>query len=667
MTTMKPLSIVFGLERNIQDSKRRRWLFLYHKLKTNSVRCLSPKFRKPKSGPLLNKFPAVKIKIKSKEEFICGVGDYVHLRAGEEDGGVPFIGRIMDFWEDPKTFFKYGTVQWLYRPADIPSNISKGRKFDKNEVMYAGEHLDRIDVVSILDTFRIEFTVVLPNGDRRVHKSDLYDVADSGKPVLYHCEKFYVLNSKLTPITEELYEQIESAPMMEEDPYFKETKQATNSVAITKAGSVTSNTTKSLREGKSRSVESSASSIHSSSSVSDTDDADYDSDEAPGRRKKRTNSKTKRTGESVRRNPRPSRKQQRTTLEDVVGDEVTTNKKKKSSNIAAPLSSKLRRPKVVDEPEFALKAEKDQVTSSITNNNMDIFATTTNSALMHSQVSFIDLDEKLWDLYQEARNIIGSDDALEIIGFLKLEMLIDNQNQLSNQQICPPAYLLNKMIAFNDEPVLQKARKLLNLTSLSSSQLKASHNTKALQRSFSELERYRPGVIFGKLGQSNSPQWLFPATKTYPPIFGSVLGLDGFRTCKMSYRKQQMWVPINCEGTISIAAAQGFSRLVSPNFSYALIRTGQLQFEVAPSPEETHEQYIIKTPTGKTHSLTVPGTEKTLLRFIKVLVNHLENIPISQQRFLAADKHYLGEEQDDDRTLFQLSLKPYAKLSLVIV
>jgi len=218
--------------------------------------------------------------------------------------------------------------------------------------------------------------------------------------------------------------------------------------------------------------------------------------------------------------------------------------------------------------------------------------------------------------------------------------------------------------------VIRKVRQLLALKPNEISHSTSSSVVFGVRRSFEELEKCRPGTIFSLLGQGTtttnsegSHTWLFPS-KVSTPIFGSVLGLDGFRTCKMMYQKQEIRVPIDREGSVAQAAVRGFSRLVTPSYSFTLIRTGDFHFDVAPSPDETCEQVFVKSKNGKLISLHVP-LKKALLRFIKVLIGEREALSFAQQRFIVADKH-IGDEADDDLPLTQCNIKAASTMHLIV-
>jgi hypothetical protein len=289
-----------------------------------------------------------------------------------------------------------------------------------------------------------------------------------------------------------------------------------------------------------------------------------------------------------------------------------------------------------------------------------------------------DVDERMWGFFQEARSIIGVDEALEVLGYLKLEYLIGNEFRTSLDQICPPSFILGNMNKPNMPPLLTRVRQYLDLNSL-----KIFTNPAGMRRAFAELEKSRPGTIFGLLGhfQSDSSSstfrgaWLFPS-KVSSPIFGAVLGVDGFRTFKMTYRKQTMFVPIAPErdGSVTDAAIQGFSRLVSPSFGFSLIRTGDCQFEVAASPDEECDQIFVKTVNGRIISLSVP-VDKARIGFVKVLVCAYEGYLPHQQRFIISDnKQHVGgadtaanaEEDNDNVLLTDCQIKPFSTMHLVL-
>src|ERR1700749_534766 len=91
----------------------------------------------------VKKYKAVKVTLHSKS-FVCGVGDFVHLRA---QGGARYVARILDLFADSKGE-KCSTMRWLYRANDVQV---QGLKAGSKEIFYAHEHLDKSYVSSILE------------------------------------------------------------------------------------------------------------------------------------------------------------------------------------------------------------------------------------------------------------------------------------------------------------------------------------------------------------------------------------------------------------------------------------------------------------------------------------------------------------------------------------
>jgi hypothetical protein len=154
------------------------------------------------------------------KELFVGVGDFVHLRSPEK--GLPYIARVTDFWEDPRTSFKMMTVQWCYRGSDLPQDCgdSNQEMIDENEIFFT-TFFDDNEVGTILSTVRISFVSGKPSSKtRRWFSSLLMDDVDetygwgdellndgptsSEKQCNYLCSRKYSLKrNRLVPLTEE--------------------------------------------------------------------------------------------------------------------------------------------------------------------------------------------------------------------------------------------------------------------------------------------------------------------------------------------------------------------------------------------------------------------------------------------------------------------------------
>jgi len=607
----------------------------------------------------------------------------VHLRTGEEYGE-PFVARIVDLFEDSEGE-SLGTVQWLYRPNDLPQGTlptSSSRSSGSGtveEIIYAAEHLDKISVATVIETFKIEFLVVGADGTVQKHKSDLYadkESTDSSRPCLYRCSQVFDLRNSVYPITEALYKIIQkNMSITFEEASGKRSKGGVekSSTRGSSVGDEDGNRELTSSEEEEDDEESSVGSSRMTRgarrfprakkrkqqprrSTRGEREADDDLVELSASSKRAKAVKAKSSGRDERMLSSSEEEEEEGDEDDEI--QVVDKSKKKRGR---PLKKR-----VVDDADFI--AEQEAALAAATSSPALASPMVATRSTPKPRVPIVDLDEKLWGIFQQLRNEIGSDDALEILGYLKLEMLVDNTSRVPGHQIAPPAYLQSKMSAGTIRPFVTKAKSILGIQMPASVSSNSSvPHSGGVRRAFEELEKCRPGVIFSQLGFGmQSGRWLFPETRQASPVFGVLLGLDGFMTCKMMYQKQVLHVPIEREGSVAQAALRGFSRLVTSNYAFTLIRTGDFVFEVAPSPDEASEQIFIKTPRngGRTLCVSVPA-KKALVRFLKVLVREHEGLSLSQQRFRIGDNQF-GAEVDDDLPLIQCGVKASSTLQLIV-
>ena len=312
-----------------------------------------------------------------------------------------------------------------------------------------------------------------------------------------------------------------------------------------------------------------------------------------------------------------------------------------------------------DGPQVPKPANTNTFTTTVTSSSTTNTSPEPTSSVSLNIVTNEFENERLWTLFQEARQIIGSETALEVLGYLKLEIMIKNQARPVAERISPPSFILKALLKPEFKQIINKVCQIFEVNAIS---IQETPHPLALRRAFMELEKTRPGVIFDLLGNElTDSNWLFPH-KLQTAIFGSVLGIDGFSSAKVIYQKQIMIVPIDREGTINEAISRGFRKLVSSSYKFNLVHVGDFEFLVAPVPGETSEQIFVKTITGKTIALTVP-VSKARLAFVKCLMSQHEGVSPRQMKFTNSSGVTLD---DDEIQLTQLNIKDFSVIHLAL-
>lgn len=597
------------------------------------------------------------------QHHVFGVGDVAHSESLDPD--VKYTGRIIALYETGKGDMK-AKLQWLYDPRDVLEKknhlalVGEHEMFLSNDVYYVSVNTliepVRVKITYVSDDMYIPKTFVTglyvdkksPLAEELLRKRAawVYEVKRMYNPVEKMLDKLTleIINNMEPPFVKLVESYIQDTPLKAENQQPKET-----------AGKKASKRLLSQMTDEEESMEDDTSEIP-------------EPDEEKFAKKPRIVIVEKKGNQSSLR--KASANALTTTLpatNTITTATTTTVIAPVSTTTAMPTTRKQSNDSDFEESEHEEAQEGALEKSDHRHHHEEEEANV--AAVAHVEKKLekakarksLSRNESLWRFFQILKFQINADIALELIGFLVLCSKLWSAGV--NPQIALPPLIANRArdIAKVSNPFFNAICDELNLKNTDALTSIMSTNMAWLERTFSELERMRPGTIFRVLGQSIDPaNWCFPTRNV--PIFGSLLGFDGFQACKISYMKQPMMVPISKEFEDPMGAAvAGFAKLVSSEFSFNLIRVGDMEYEVAPSPDETGEQIFITSITGKTFEVQIP-IEKALISFVKCLIQDQCAIPVQKMQFFIM----AGSNLDSNTlTLAQMHVTPSSSLNLV--
>ncbi|KAJ7517544.1 hypothetical protein O6H91_21G028600 [Diphasiastrum complanatum] len=121
--------------------------------------------------------------------------DYVYLNSGDDDA--PFIGKIMRLWEVKEKKLKKVRVRWLYRPSDIPEEITNvDRSPGNKEVFLSCGEKDGVENVNDLAVVCGKCKILCTAADERNEQPSESQLAEAHH---FFCRSFNVDEQELYP------------------------------------------------------------------------------------------------------------------------------------------------------------------------------------------------------------------------------------------------------------------------------------------------------------------------------------------------------------------------------------------------------------------------------------------------------------------------------------
>lgn len=646
-------------------------------------------------------FEAVRIKHGNKPGFIVGAGDFVALKSGSRHEE-PYVGRVIDLYEKSKGRC-CATVQWMYRPKDIVEG--KPADVERNEIFYALRHIDEVYVDTILKPLRIEFQITETTmGQFTKVNNHLYaDEHEGASPLLSSpsmiCSRLYNLVSRVVPLTRAKLKELEQGL-----PYALYTL-GTSSAQPGNITSLKSNTkpdelrsdmpvivseTKHTPRPRQRLIESDDESL--------AEKMDDGSQGLLHQVKKIKVEKAQRKSAPKLDDTRSASLPRESVEEGSEGDDAFTLSKIGAAGPLKTTASRLIREASKNSNKKSTKEDSASVSEisskgaasplnppakAAPSENGAYFtpkSATRTTFLKPATNNTIGKDGEIWKVIHDCQqdlvvdtntnspNVrpatrIGLNELIEMAGYMKLESMVANDTRASNQLLEPPMTLQS----YFHNPILNTfVSRIRSILGLKARQIGT--NSNGISLAFLELERVKPGVIFDHLGRSTESdgvldaRWLFPREIKYP-IFGTLLGLFGFRSVKIQFLRQPMILTIEIDGSsLESMISRGFSRLVSNSFRYALVKLDDGEYGIAPAPDEIIQQIFLQLRNGLAIALQVPLT-KAKLGFVLALVYGDQNtLPreLKQVHLRADDNEPL--QATEDTLLTTCGLGPFGVL-----